>query len=184
MVMHDVDLLPLNPELSYSFPGYGVIRHISSPEYHPRYKFKQFYRFDWVRQTLIRALAIFPEWRHSKTVSYNCSCCWTVTFPAKWYEYWVIRGLNVQLLDVERVRTKIDYWENLVLLLLYRCIFSYNYTKFIGGVLMLTLKDFKMLNGLSNKYWGWGLEDDEFYLRLRFVSLNLLWSGFSTFQGF
>uniref|UniRef100_A0A0N5AFT4 Beta-1,4-N-acetylgalactosaminyltransferase n=1 Tax=Syphacia muris TaxID=451379 RepID=A0A0N5AFT4_9BILA len=79
LVMHDVDLLPLNPELDYRFPGYGNVRHISAPEYHPRY----------------------------------------------------------------------------------------NYKKFIGGILMLTLKDFKMVNGLSNKYWGWGLEDDEFFLRLR-----------------
>lgn len=84
LVMHDVDLLPLNPELDYTFPGDGVVRHISSPEYHPRY----------------------------------------------------------------------------------------NYTKFIGGILMLTLKDFKMVNGLSNKYWGWGLEDDEFYLRLRDANLT------------
>lgn len=36
---------------------------------------------------------------------------------------------------------------------------------------MLTLQDYKMVNGMSNKYWGWGLEDDEFYLRLRFVHL-------------
>ncbi|VDN44806.1 unnamed protein product [Gongylonema pulchrum] len=45
--------------------------------------------------------------------------------------------------------------------------FRYNYTKFIGGILLLTMHDFKALNGMSNKYWGWGLEDDEFYLRLR-----------------
>lgn len=38
---------------------------------------------------------------------------------------------------------------------------------------MLTLKDFKFVNGLSNKYWGWGLEDDEFYLRLRFDFLGI-----------
>ncbi|PIO53607.1 N-acetyllactosaminide 3-alpha-galactosyltransferase, partial [Teladorsagia circumcincta] len=85
MVMHDVDLLPLNPEISYRFPGEGVVKHISAPQYHPKY----------------------------------------------------------------------------------------NYTKFIGGVLMLTMNDYKALNGMSNKYWGWGLEDDEFYLRIRDGSLNL-----------
>uniref|UniRef100_W6NFL0 Metazoa galactosyltransferase domain containing protein n=2 Tax=Haemonchus contortus TaxID=6289 RepID=W6NFL0_HAECO len=85
MVMHDVDLLPLNPEISYRFPGEGVVRHISAPQYHPKY----------------------------------------------------------------------------------------NYSKFIGGVLMLTMNDYKDLNGMSNKYWGWGLEDDEFYLRIMDASLNL-----------
>ncbi|KAK6744318.1 hypothetical protein RB195_011176 [Necator americanus] len=85
MVMHDVDLLPLNPQISYSFPGEGTVRHISAPQYHPKY----------------------------------------------------------------------------------------NYSKFIGGVLMLTMSDYKSLNGMSNKYWGWGLEDDEFYLRIRDGNLNL-----------
>ncbi|KAL4003596.1 Xylosylprotein 4-beta-galactosyltransferase [Acanthocheilonema viteae] len=83
LVMHDVDLLPLNPQLDYSYPGKGIIRHISSPEYHPKY----------------------------------------------------------------------------------------NYTKFIGGILLLTMSDYKIVNGMSNKYWGWGLEDDEFYLRLRDANL-------------
>lgn len=26
---------------------------------------------------------------------------------------------------------------------------------------------FIQVNGMSNKYWGWGLEDDEFYVRLK-----------------
>ncbi|KAJ1348442.1 Xylosylprotein 4-beta-galactosyltransferase [Parelaphostrongylus tenuis] len=85
MVMHDVDLLPLNSEISYRFPGEGVVRHISSPSYHPKY----------------------------------------------------------------------------------------SYSKFIGGILMLTMNDYKAVNGMSNKYWGWGLEDDEFYLRIKDAGLNL-----------
>lgn len=32
---------------------------------------------------------------------------------------------------------------------------------------MLTMKDYKTVNGMSNKYWGWGLEDDEFFLRIK-----------------
>ncbi|KHJ77365.1 N-acetyllactosaminide 3-alpha-galactosyltransferase, partial [Oesophagostomum dentatum] len=36
MVMHDVDLLPLNPQISYRFPGEGTVRHISAPQYHPK----------------------------------------------------------------------------------------------------------------------------------------------------
>lgn len=34
-VMHDVDLLPLNPKLDYSYPGPGIVRHISAGPYHP-----------------------------------------------------------------------------------------------------------------------------------------------------
>lgn len=30
-----------------------------------------------------------------------------------------------------------------------------------------------MVNGMSNKYWGWGLEDDEFYVRLKQVGLGV-----------
>lgn len=26
---------------------------------------------------------------------------------------------------------------------------------------------------MSNKYWGWGLEDDEFYVRLREANLEV-----------
>lgn len=81
LVMHDVDIVPLNPALSYRFPGQGIVRHISAGKYHP--------------------------------------------------------------------------------------IKRYNYSHFIGGVLMLTMKDYKLLNGMSNKYWGWGLEDDEFYMRMK-----------------
>ncbi|CAI5444611.1 unnamed protein product [Caenorhabditis angaria] len=93
MVMNDVDLLPINPEIPYGFPEIGIIRHITSPEYHPKY----------------------------------------------------------------------------------------HYQKFIGGILMLTMADYKELNGMSNKYWGWGLEDDEFYLRIMEAKLNLTRvSGLST----
>ena len=41
MVMHDIDLLPLNDDLKYSFPYRGPL-HISSPELHPLYHYKTF----------------------------------------------------------------------------------------------------------------------------------------------
>jgi xylosylprotein 4-beta-galactosyltransferase len=85
LVMHDVDLLPKNPALDYTFPGIGVVRHIAAGKYHPKKR--------------------------------------------------------------------------------------YDYPKFIGGILILSMDDFKLVNGMSNKYWGWGLEDDEFYLRLRDANL-------------
>ncbi|XP_071099414.1 beta-1,4-galactosyltransferase 7-like [Haliotis cracherodii] len=78
IAMHDVDLLPLNPALSYSYPENGPF-HIAAPNLHP----------------------------------------------------------------------------------------LYHYKTFVGGILLLRSSDFKLLNGLSNRYWGWGREDDEFYVRMR-----------------
>lgn len=44
---------------------------------------------------------------------------------------------------------------------------KYDYETFIGGILLITREVFRKVDGLSNNYWGWGLEDDEFYARLR-----------------
>ena len=41
MVMHDVDLLPLNDDLKYMYPSDGPY-HISSPSLHPLYHYKTF----------------------------------------------------------------------------------------------------------------------------------------------
>lgn len=41
IAMHDVDLLPLNDELHYSYPEKGPF-HVSSPELHPRYHYSTF----------------------------------------------------------------------------------------------------------------------------------------------
>nr|CAG4641938.1 EOG090X0AZ6 [Eurycercus lamellatus] len=86
IVMHDVDLLPVNHQLKYDYPGDGNALHIASPELHPKY----------------------------------------------------------------------------------------HYEKFVGGILILTVNDYQNLNGLSNKYWGWGLEDDEFYLRMKQGGVTVL----------
>lgn len=37
-----MDLLPLNPGLSYGWPGEGQAFHVASPEYHPRYNYTKF----------------------------------------------------------------------------------------------------------------------------------------------
>lgn len=44
---------------------------------------------------------------------------------------------------------------------------------FIGGILLLKNEDYQLVNGMSNKYWGWGLEDDEFYVRLKDAGLKV-----------
>lgn len=36
---------------------------------------------------------------------------------------------------------------------------------------------FRQVDGLSNKYWGWGLEDDEFYARLKEAKLEIFRPG-------
>lgn len=41
IAMHDIDLLPLNPQLSYAYPTVGLF-HVASPEYHPRYHYPTF----------------------------------------------------------------------------------------------------------------------------------------------
>ncbi|CAG2168922.1 unnamed protein product [Oppiella nova] len=82
MAMHDVDLLPLNANLSYHFPTDGPF-HVSSPQLHPKYHYKTF----------------------------------------------------------------------------------------VGGVLLIRGEHFEKVNGMSNNYWGWGLEDDEFYVRLKEANL-------------
>ncbi|XP_032456541.1 beta-1,4-galactosyltransferase 7 [Nasonia vitripennis] len=49
----------------------------------------------------------------------------------------------------------------------------YHYPTFIGGILLVKREHFLQVNGMSNKYWGWGLEDDEFYVRLKEAGLNV-----------
>jgi len=41
LIIHDVDLLPLNPKLKYFCPERGVY-HISAPGLHPKYEYKTF----------------------------------------------------------------------------------------------------------------------------------------------
>ncbi|KAM8847734.1 beta-1,4-galactosyltransferase 7 [Synchiropus picturatus] len=97
LAMHDVDLLPQNEALDYSFPADGPF-HVASPELHP----------------------------------------------------------------------------------------LYHYKTYVGGILLLTKKHYHMCNGMSNRFWGWGREDDEFYRRLRKAQLQLfrpigIQSGYDTF---
>ncbi|XP_020786933.2 beta-1,4-galactosyltransferase 7 [Boleophthalmus pectinirostris] len=63
----------------------------------------------------------------------------------------------------------------------------YHYKTYVGGILLLTKKHYKMCNGMSNRFWGWGREDDEFYRRLKKADLQLyrptgITTGYKTFQ--
>lgn len=48
---------------------------------------------------------------------------------------------------------------------------KYHYSTFIGGILLIRNEHFELVQGMSNRYWGWGLEDDEFYVRLKDAAL-------------
>ncbi|VDN98647.1 unnamed protein product [Rodentolepis nana] len=50
----------------------------------------------------------------------------------------------------------------------------YNYPKYIGGAMIISRQSFNLVNGFSDRYWGWGREDDEFGLRLKEANLNIL----------
>jgi hypothetical protein len=45
------------------------------------------------------------------------------------------------------------------------------FDEYFGGVTLFPMKSFEEINGYSNKYWGWGYEDDD--LRLRCSEKNI-----------
>lgn len=50
---------------------------------------------------------------------------------------------------------------------------KYHYETFIGGILLVKREHYELVKGMSNNYWGWGLEDDEFYVRLKDAGLKV-----------
>ncbi|XP_038626991.1 beta-1,4-galactosyltransferase 7 isoform X2 [Tachyglossus aculeatus] len=63
----------------------------------------------------------------------------------------------------------------------------YHYKTYVGGILLLTKQHYRLCNGMSNRFWGWGREDDEFYRRIRGAGLQLfrpsgITTGYKTFR--
>uniref|UniRef100_A0A0N4ZU85 Glyco_transf_7N domain-containing protein n=1 Tax=Parastrongyloides trichosuri TaxID=131310 RepID=A0A0N4ZU85_PARTI len=54
-------------------------------------------------------------------------------------------------------------------------IFNYKlpYDIIFGGASALTVEHFKLINGYNNMYWGWGMEDDDLYNRIKFNGLQI-----------
>ncbi|KAG5872935.1 hypothetical protein JTB14_005956 [Gonioctena quinquepunctata] len=54
-------------------------------------------------------------------------------------------------------------------------IFKYRlpYPAIFGGVCAISTEHFKLLNGFSNSFWGWGGEDDDMSNRIRFHHLHI-----------
>ncbi len=48
------------------------------------------------------------------------------------------------------------------------------YESFFGGVSALTPAQFRLVNGFSNMYFGWGGEDDDLFNRLRKKKIGLI----------
>lgn len=44
-------------------------------------------------------------------------------------------------------------------------VYSLPYTNIFGGVGAFTRQHFELVNGFSNKFWGWGGEDDDLFKR-------------------
>ena len=44
-------------------------------------------------------------------------------------------------------------------------------SSYAGGVLVTSFEVFRSVNGFSNSYWGWGEEDNDLFLRLRWCGL-------------
>ena len=44
-------------------------------------------------------------------------------------------------------------------------------TSFAGGVLVVTTSLYRAVNGFSNSFWGWGEEDNDMFIRLRWCGL-------------
>ncbi|XP_017873153.1 PREDICTED: beta-1,4-N-acetylgalactosaminyltransferase bre-4 [Drosophila arizonae] len=51
--------------------------------------------------------------------------------------------------------------------------FHLPYRTLFGGVVAISTSQFKMINGMSNLYHGWGGEDDDLYERLHVLSIEI-----------
>ncbi|CAG9788386.1 unnamed protein product [Diatraea saccharalis] len=47
------------------------------------------------------------------------------------------------------------------------------YLNLFGGAIAITSQQYKLINGMSNEYYGWGGEDDDLYARLEVEELKL-----------
>jgi hypothetical protein len=63
--------------------------------------------------------------------------------------------------DIDMLPIDVDYSYSDVPLHLADPVFD----KYFGGVTLFPTKVFEKINGYSNKYWGWGFEDDDLLLR-------------------
>lgn len=51
--------------------------------------------------------------------------------------------------------------------------YKYTFDNFFGGILGMTGKDFELINGFPNTFFGWGGEDDSLYNRVAFNNIQI-----------
>ncbi len=84
----------------------------------------------------------------------------------KWgYDYMALHDVD-QIPEI--VKLSYDYTDSVVHMCTASDQFDYRpaYDTMLGGVLTVSLDTYEKLNGFSNNYWGWGQEDDDFYIRV------------------
>lgn len=47
------------------------------------------------------------------------------------------------------------------------------YDYLVGGVFAIRTEQYRQVNGYSNSYWGWGGEDDDLAVRIRYAKLTI-----------
>lgn len=52
--------------------------------------------------------------------------------------------------------------------------YQVSYQDYYGGVNLFLTEHFELINGYSNRYWGWGAEDDDLRLRLEYKGFKPL----------
>ncbi len=75
--------------------------------------------------------------------------------------------------DVDMIPVQVDYSYSDVPLHLANNINKETFDTYFGGVTMFSVETFEKINGYSNKYWGWGYEDDDLLLRCKKFEIEL-----------
>ena len=75
--------------------------------------------------------------------------------------------------DVDMIPVQVDYSYSDIPLHLANNIEKETFDTYFGGVTMFPVEIFEKINGYSNKYWGWGYEDDDLLLRCKKFEIEL-----------
>ena len=54
----------------------------------------------------------------------------------------------------------------------------FGYEFCLGGFFLINKKNFVVVNGFSNEYWGWGGEDTDFQTRIKLKNINIIRDNF------